>query len=50
MAKQGTIALKMVASVIPRGVEEKAMLEDDLKRMGCLWKHEITIRGRKALG
>ena len=35
MVKQGMIALKMVASVIPRGVEEKTMLEEDLKRMGC---------------
>ena len=35
MAKQGTIALKMVALVIPREAEEKAMLEEELKRMGC---------------
>ena len=35
MAKQGTVALKMVSPVIPRGTEEKAMLEEDLKRMGC---------------
>ena len=35
MAKQGTIMLKMVAPVIPRGAEEKVMLEEDLKRMGC---------------
>ena len=31
MAKQGMIALKMVALIIPRGAEEKAMLEEDLK-------------------
>ena len=41
MAKQGTIALKMVAPVIPRGAEEKAMLEEDLKRMGC---HGLMLR------
>ena len=35
MAKQGTIALKMVIPIISRGVEEKAMLEEDLKQMGC---------------
>ena len=35
MAKQGMIALKMVALVIPRGEEEKAMLEEDMKWMGC---------------
>ena len=31
MAKQGTIALKMVALVISRGAEEKVMPEEDLK-------------------
>ena len=41
MAKQGTIALKMVAPVIPRGAEEKAMLEEDLKQMGC---HKLMLR------
>ena len=35
MAKQGTIALKIVAPVISIGAEEKTMLEEDLKRMGC---------------
>ena len=35
MAKQGTISLKMVSPVILRGAEEKAMLEKDLKQMGC---------------
>ena len=41
MEKQGTIALKMVSLVIPRGVEEKAMLEEDLKQMGC---HGLMLR------
>ena len=41
MAKQGTIALKMVAPVIPRGAKEKAMLEEDLKRMRC---HGLMLR------
>ena len=35
MAKHRTISLKMVAPVIPRGAKEKAILEEDLKRMGC---------------
>ena len=35
MAKQGTIALKMVVPVIPKGAEEKAMLEEDLRWMRC---------------
>ena len=35
MAKQGSVALKTVVLVIPRGVEEKAMLEGDLRKMGC---------------
>ena len=35
MAKQGTIALKMVSPVNPRGAEEKTMLKEDLKQMGC---------------
>ena len=41
IAKQGTIALKMVSPVIPRGAEEKAMLEEDLMRMGC---HGLMLR------
>ena len=46
MTKQGTIALKMVSLVIPRGAEEKTMLKEDLKfRMGChglmLWPWSI---------
>ena len=32
MAK--TMALKMVVLVVPRGAEEKAMLEEDLRWMG----------------
>ena len=36
MAKKRTITLKMVSSAIPRGAEEKAMLEEDLKQMRCL--------------
>ena len=35
MARQGTVALKIVVPVISKGVEEKAMLEEDLKQMGC---------------
>ena len=35
MAKQVSVALKVVVPVIPRGAEEKAMLEEDLRRMGC---------------
>ena len=31
MAKQGTMALKMVVPVVPKGAEEKVMLEEDLK-------------------
>ena len=34
MAKQGTVALKMVSPVIPKGADEKAMLEEDFTRMG----------------
>ena len=30
MAKQGIVALKTVVPVIPKGSEEKAMLEEDL--------------------
>ena len=41
MAKQGTVALKMVVPVIPRGAEEKVMLEEDLKQMGC---HKLILR------
>ena len=41
MVKQGTIALKMVSPIILRGAEEKAMLEEDLKRMGC---HGLMLR------
>ena len=40
-AKQGTVALKMVSLVIRKGAEEKAMLEEDLKRMGC---HGLMLR------
>ena len=29
------MALKMVVPVIPKGAEEKAMLEKDLRQMGC---------------
>ena len=36
-----SVALKMVVPVIPKGVEEKAMLEEDLKRMGC---HKLMLR------
>ena len=35
MAKQASVALKVVVPVIPRGAEEKAMLKKDLRRMGC---------------
>ena len=35
MVRQGTVALKMVVPVISKGAEEKAMLEEDLRRMGC---------------
>ena len=41
MARQGIVALKMVVPVIPKGAEEKAMLEEDLKRMGC---HRLMLR------
>ena len=41
MAKQRTIALKIVVPVIPRGAEEKAMLKEDLKRMRC---HGLMLR------
>ena len=41
MTKQKTITLKMVAPVIPRGAKEKAMLEEDLKRMGC---HRLMLQ------
>ena len=34
-AKQGMVALKMVSPMIPKGADEKAMLEEDLTRMGC---------------
>ena len=33
-AKQGVVALKMVSIVIPKGADEKAMLEEDLTWMG----------------
>ena len=36
-----TVALKMVVLVIPKGAEEKAMLEEDLKWMGC---HGFMLR------
>ena len=35
MAKQASVALKAVVSVISKGAKEKAMLEEDLRRMGC---------------
>ena len=35
------VALKMVVLVIPKGAEEKAMLEEDVKRMGC---HGLMLR------
>ena len=35
MAKQAKVALKAMVPVITRGAEEKAMLEEDLRRMGC---------------
>ena len=35
MAKQGTMALKMVVPAILRGAEEMAMLEEELRIMGC---------------
>ena len=48
MAKQGTIMLKMVSPVILRRAEEKAMLEEDLKQMGChglmLWPWSIKSK------
>ena len=34
-AKQGTVALKMMSPTIPKGADKKAMLEEDLTRMGC---------------
>ena len=51
MAKLSTVVLKAVISVIPRGAKEKAMLEEDLCRMGChglmeqLWclKYEMIV-------
>ena len=41
MAKQGTIALKMVVPVISRGAKEKAMIEEDMRRVRC---HELIQR------
>ena len=40
-AKQGTVALKMVSPTIPKGADEKAMLEEDLTQMGC---HDLMMR------
>ena len=34
-SKQGTVALKMVSPIVPKGVDQKAMLEEDLTQMGC---------------
>ena len=34
-SKQGTVALKMVSPAVPKGADEKAMLEEDLAQMGC---------------
>ena len=36
MAKLPVVALKVVILVIPRGVKERAMLDEDLRRMGFL--------------
>ena len=41
MAKQGMVALKMVSPIIPKGADEKAMLEEDLTQMGC---HDLMTR------
>ena len=35
MAKELSISLKAVVPVIPRGAEEKNMLEEELQQMGC---------------
>ena len=35
MAKLPTVALKAVVPVIPKGEKEQAMLEEDLRLMGC---------------
>ena len=35
MVKLPIVALKVVVPVIPRGAMERAMLEEDLRRMGC---------------
>ena len=40
-SKQGTVALKMVSPSVPKDVNEKAMLEEDLTRMGC---HGLMMR------
>ena len=35
MAKLSSVVLKAVVPVVPRGAKERAMLEDDLRQMGC---------------
>ena len=46
MAKLPTIALKLVVPVVPKGAKVWAMLEEDLRQMGChglmerLWCHK----------
>ena len=35
MAKLSTVALKAVVPVVPRGAKERAMLEENICRMGC---------------
>ena len=39
--KQGTVALKMVSPMIPKGADEKTMLEEDLTWMEC---HGLMMR------
>ena len=59
MVKAGAMALKTVVPGVPKSVKDRELLEEDLRWIGChglmgrpwgLWEHEITIRGRKALG
>ena len=40
-SKQWTVTLKMVSPAVPKGADEKAMLEEDLARMGC---HGLLMR------
>ena len=40
-SKQGTVALKMVSPTVPKGADEKAMLDEDLTQMGC---HGLLMR------